>query len=117
MIQSGRLSRAKVARCDVTVCSDWKQDCTHTQTRCTYLGVKQDFCLSLWVCLSGREYPCKVMWRISGLSSTSLENTEPLQLPCVQLDPKPPLPYFQQKDLLEYIGENAASLQWYGFTV
>ena len=57
------------------------------------------------------------MRRTLGLFSTPLENAEPLQLPCVQLDPKPCLPYFQQKDLLEYIGEKAAALQWYGFTV
>lgn len=83
----------------------------------TYSEVQQDFCLSAWVCLSGREYPHKVMWHTLRLFSTSLENTEPLQLPCVQLDPKPCLPYFQEKDLLEYIGKKAASLQWYSFTV
>lgn len=38
---------------------------------------------------------------ILGPTSTLLENTEPLQLPCVRLDPKP---YFLQNDLLEYKG-------------
>lgn len=38
---------------------------------------------------------------ILGPISTFLENTEPLQLSCLQLDPKP---YALQNDLLEYKG-------------
>lgn len=77
------------------------------------IEVKQDY-LSLGACLSGREYPWRVMQYILGPVGTSLElNTEPLQLSRVQLDPKP---YFPQKDLLEFMGRKMP-FQWYGFTV
>lgn len=37
MSRSGRLPRAKMARCNVTACSDWKHEGTCTRTRFVYL--------------------------------------------------------------------------------